>query len=155
LKFSNVIMATVSLVLMFTILDSFLLVAFIPLNSSELSDTSAFIISLLVASLVVGYVFALKIQEESRIKAIGAIVVLSAFTLLMGYSIWIANPSVSPWSMESLNSMFNITSTTPNYDRAAYSSLSSSLITIIGLVLAFIGLYAGSMLKKPSTKTKE
>jgi hypothetical protein len=154
LKFSNVILATVSLVLMFTILDSFLLVAFIPLNSSELSDTSAFIISLLVASLVVGYVFALKIQEESRIKAIGAIVVLSAFTLLMGYSIWIANPSVSPWSMESLNSMFN-TNTLSNYDKAAYSSLSSSLITIIGLVLAFIGLYAGSMLKKPSAKTKE
>jgi ABC-type uncharacterized transport system permease subunit len=146
-------MATVSLVLMFTILDSFLLVAFIPLNSSELSDSSAFIISFLVASLVVGYVFALKIQEESRIKAIGAIVVLSAFTLLMGYSIWIANPSVSPWSMESLKSMFNITSTTSNYDKAAYSSLSSSLITIIALVLAFIGLCAGSMLKKPSAKT--
>jgi hypothetical protein len=155
LKFSNVIMATVSLVLLFTILDSFLLVAFIPLNSSELSDTSAFIISFLVASLVVGYVFALKIQEESRIKAIGAIVVLSAFTLLMGYSIWIANPSVSPWSMDSLKSMFNITSTTPDYNKAAYSSLSSSLITIIALVLAFIGLYAGSMLKKPSAKTKE
>jgi ABC-type uncharacterized transport system permease subunit len=154
LKFSNVIMATVSLLLIFTILDGFLLVAFIPLNSSSLSDTSATIISLLVASLVVGYVFASKIQEESRIKAIGAIVVLSAFSFLIGYSIWIADPSVSPWSTESLNSMFN-TNGLSNYDKAAYSSLVASLITIIALVIDFVGLYAGSMLRKPSAKTKE
>jgi hypothetical protein len=154
LKFSDVIVATVSLVLVGLILDGFLVVAFVPLNSSSLSDSLAFIISLLLASLVVGYVFALKIQEESRIGAIGAIVVLSAFTFLIAYAIWIANPSASPWFTESVNSMFN-TSGWTNYDRAAYSSLVVSLITIIALVVTFIGLYAGSMLRKPSAKTKE
>lgn len=49
MKFSNVIIATVSLVLVGLILDAFLKVAFVPLNSDSMSDMLAFIISFLVA----------------------------------------------------------------------------------------------------------
>jgi hypothetical protein len=107
LKFSDVVIATVSLVLMGLILEAILMVAFVPLNSNSMSDTLAFIIASLVASLVVGYVFALKIQDESRIRAIGVIVVLSTFTLLIFEAVWVANPFASPWFKDSLNSMFN------------------------------------------------
>ncbi len=147
MKFGNVIIATVSLVLVGLILDAFLMVAFAPLNSNQMSDNLAFIIAFLVASLVVGYVFALKIQEESRIRATGVIVVLSAFTLLIFFSIWFANPLATPWLRDSMNSTFN-TSGWTDYDWSAYSALMGSMLVIIGLVVSFIGLYAGSMLRK-------
>jgi uncharacterized membrane protein (UPF0182 family) len=155
LKFSDVIIATVSLVLVGLILNAFLMVAFGPLNSSgSEGDSLAFIIAFLVASLIVGYVFALKIQEDSRIKAIGFILVLSAFTALIFSAVWIANPFESLLFRDELSSMFN-TSGWTDYDWASYSALMLSVDVIIGIVVGFIGLYAGSMLRKPSAKTKE
>jgi small-conductance mechanosensitive channel len=149
-----VIIATVSLVLVGLIINAFLLVAFGSLNPNSTSDTLAGIISFLVASLVVGYVFALKIQEESRIKATGLIVVLSGFTVLIFISIWMANGFAYPWFRDSINSMFNRTAWT-DYDLNAYAALAASVQVIMTVVVSFIGLYAGSMLRKPSTKTKE
>jgi hypothetical protein len=119
-----------------------------------MSELLAGVISFLVVSIVVGYVFALKIQERLRIRGIGVIVVLSAFTLLIFFSILMANPSASPWYTDSLKSMFN-TSGWTDYDWFAYSALWVSLSVIIALVIILIGLYAGSMLRKPSPKTKE
>jgi hypothetical protein len=124
------------------------------MGGNETSDTLSYVIASLVASLIVGYVFALKIQEESRIKATALIVVLSAFTVLIFMSIWIASPSGNPWFRDSLNSMFNRTVWT-DYDLDAYTALAVSVETIIAAVIIFIGLYAGSMLRKPSAKTRE
>jgi len=156
LKFSDVIVATVSLVLFGLLLNGFLLVAFGSLSASSTSDTLASIISFLVASLVVGYVFALKIQDESRTKAIGVIVVLSAFALLIFITIWIATPFAYPWEQDFLNSMFNrTTSSWSHYDLNAYAALAKSIEVIMGMVISFIGLYIGSMFRKPSAKTKE
>jgi uncharacterized membrane protein SpoIIM required for sporulation len=153
LKFSDCIIAMASLVLLGFILDTFLMVAFGSLSASSTSDMLAFVIAVLVASLVVGYVFALKIQKESRIKATGVIVVLSAFTLLILFAIVIANDFAYPWFKDSLNSMFNRTTWT-DYDFNAYAALAVSMQVIIGLVISFIGVYIGSMLKKPSARTK-
>jgi hypothetical protein len=153
LKFSDVIIATVSLFLLGFILDTFLMVAFGSLSASSTSDTLAFVISGLVASLVVGYVFALKIQEESRIKATGVIVVLSGFTMLIFMAIVMANNFAYPWFNDSINNMFNRTTWT-DYDLNAYAALAVSVEVIMTLVVTFIGLYAGSMLRKPSAKTK-
>jgi hypothetical protein len=142
------------LVLLGLILDAFLLVGFIPMNNGSLSDMLSFIIAFLVSSLVVGYVFALKIQEDSRIKATGVIDVLSTFTFMLFDSVWIANQYGGAWFTETLNNMFN-TSGWTNYEYAAYSALYVSVGTIIAFVVIFIGLYAGSILRKPSAKTKE
>ena len=154
MKFSNVIIATVSLVLLAFILDAFLMVGLVSMNNDRLADMLSFIIAVLVSSLVVGYVFALRIQEDSRIKAIGVIDVLAAFTVLVFDSIWICNAYGSAWFTQDLNSMFNTAGWT-NYEYAAYSAVMVSIITIIGFVLIFIGLYAGSMLRKSAARTKE
>jgi hypothetical protein len=149
-----VIIATASLILLGFILDTFLMVAFGSLSASSTSDTLSFVIADLVASLVVGYVFALNIQEESRIKATGVIVVLSGFTLLILFNIVIANGFASPWFQDSLNSMFNKTTAQwTHYDLSAYAALAVSMQVIIGLVISFFGVYIGSMLRKPSAKT--
>jgi len=73
LKFSNVIIATVSLVLLGFILEVFFLVGFIPMNNDMLADMLSFIIASLISSLIVGYVFAPSIQEDSRIKPVGVV----------------------------------------------------------------------------------
>jgi hypothetical protein len=153
LKFGDMVIATVSLVLLGLILNAFLLVAFGSVNPNSTSDTVASIISFLVASLVVGYVFALDIQDESRIRATGVIVVLFGFAMLMFMVIWSASGFASPWFQDSLNSMFNRTAWT-DYDLNAYAALADSVEVIMGIVISFIGLYVGSMLRKPSAKTK-
>jgi hypothetical protein len=148
LKFSDVIIATASIVFFALILDAVLMVAFAPLNSPTMSDMLSTIISSLVVSLIVGYVFALSIQEESRIKAIGSIVVLAATAVLFFMAIWIASPFESPWFKEGLNIMFN-TSGWTNYDWAAYTAFEVSVIAIMVSIVSLIGLYIGSMLRKP------
>jgi formate hydrogenlyase subunit 3/multisubunit Na+/H+ antiporter MnhD subunit len=95
-----------------------------------------------------------KIQEESKIKAIGGIAVLSTFVFMVLIMIWFASPQASPWFKESLSSIFN-TSGWTDYQVAVYSELLQTMDTVVGLVVFFIGLYAGSMLRKPSAKTKE
>ena len=156
MKFSDVIIATASLLLLGLILNAFFLVAFGSLSASSMSDVLATIVSGLVTSLIVGYVFASEIQEESRIKAIGVIVVLSGFALLIFMTIWMATPFAYPWMQDSLNSMFNKTTLQwTDYDLNAYAALADAIEVIMGIVISFIGLYIGSMLRKPSAKTKE
>jgi len=147
LKFGDVVIATASVVLIGLTLESVLMVMFIPLNSDLMSDVLAFVIAFLVASLIVGYVFAPKIQEGSRIRAIGSIVVLSAFTLMLSIMVWFASPLASSWVAYSVQSAFNASRWT-NYDYAAYSALAVTMDVVIALVLSFIGLYAGSKLRK-------
>ncbi len=147
MKFSDVVVATASLVLTGFLLDFVLKGVFVLLNST-MSEILAYGIAFLVASLIVGYVFALKIQDESRIRAIGSIVVLSSFMLMLFLFAWIANPIASPWVKDSLENLFN-TSGWTNYDWSAYLALAVTLEVVLALVLSFIGLYVGSMLRKP------
>lgn len=151
MKFGDVIIAAASVVLFGLIFDAILMAAFVPMNNGSASDPLAYIISFLVVSVIVGYVFALRIQDESRIRAIGSIVILSAFALILFTAAWVASPFASPWARDSINNVYTTTATSgwTDYDLAAYSALLFSLDVIIALVLSFIGLYAGSMLKKP------
>jgi heme exporter protein D len=141
-------MATAALVLFGLILDAILQVAFVPLKPNTTSDWLSYIITFLVVSFVVGYVFALKIQEESRIRAVLSITVLTSFLAIFFFAIWIASPFGSPWFKDSLSSSIN-TSGWTDYQWSAYTALLVSLDVLIGFVLSFIGLYAGSLLRKP------
>ena len=147
LKFGDVVTGVASLVLIGFLVDFVLKYVFVPLNST-MSEMLAYGIAFLAASLIVGYVFALKIQDESRIRAIGGIVVLSTFMLMLFLLAWIANPIASPWVKDSLENLFN-TSGWTNYDWSAYLALAVTLEVVLALVLSFIGLYVGSMLRKP------
>ena len=148
MKFSDVVIATASLDLFGLILYAILLVAFVPLKPNTTSDWLSYIISYLVVSFVVGYVFALKIQEESRIRAVLGITVLSSLLAIFFFAIWIANPFTSPWFKDSISTSLN-TSGWTDYQWSAYTALFVSLDVLVSFVLAFIGLYAGSMLRKP------
>jgi hypothetical protein len=152
LKFGDVVTAVAALAVIDVLLDFVLLAVFIPVNSYWGSDIAG-IISFLVASLVVGYVFAVKIQEESRTGAIGRIVVLfTVVVMFAAMALFAANPYTSTAIKEGLESNFSTSGWTTS-DWFGYSFLATVMLVafnvIFALVFSFIGLYAGSMLRKP------
>jgi len=108
---------------------------------------------MLVAGLVVGYVFAGKIQEESKMRAVGKIAVL--FGAVMSSATMIAlsaNGYYTTWVTEYLQSNYSTGAWTTT-DWYVYGQLvlagQVALNVLLALVLGFIGLYIGSMLRKP------
>ena len=147
MKFGDVVTAVASLGVITLLLDSVLLAVFVPVMHAGGTDIAG-ILSTLVASLIVGYVFALKIQEESRRGAIGSIVVLFTVVSMLATMVFIANPLASPAVKESMDTMFS-TSGWTNYDWFDAMFVLVALNVVVALVFGFIGLYAGSMLRKP------
>ena len=147
MKFGDVVTAVASLAVIVTLLDAVLLGVFVPLMGGGGTDVAG-ILSTLVASLIVGYVFALKIQEESRMGTIASIVVLFAVVSMLATLAFIANPLASPAVQENINKMLS-TSGWTNYDWFNAVFMVLALNVVVALVFSFIGLYAGSMLRKP------
>jgi len=128
------------------------LVVFVPVDPYWGVDI-ANILSILVASLIVGYVFAAKIQEGSRMGAIGRIVVLFAVVIMFTFMGSVAaNPYMGAMMEEGLESMFSTSGWTTT-DWLGYSQLvlvmMAALNVVFALVFGFIGLYVGSGLRKP------
>jgi len=151
LKFGDVITAVASLAVIYIVLDFVLFVVVITVNTYWGPDIST-VVSVLVASLIVGYMFAAKIHEESRRGAIGRIVVLSTLVLTFYTMALFANPYMDTAVQESLESMFS-TSGWTTWDWVAYSQLLMGMVVALNavfvLVFGFVGLYAGSMLRRP------
>ena len=105
-----------------------------------------------MARALVGYVFAAKINEESRRGAISKIAILTATVFILIIFGLFTNPYMRATMDEGLESTFS-TSGWTTMDWVAYSELIMlmlvSMNVIIILALGFIGLYAGSMLRKP------
>lgn len=153
MKFSDVILAVATVGVIDVLVYCVLGMALVPSIGSYWGINSAAIVSILVAGLVVGYVFAGKIQEESRIRAVGKIAVL--FGAVMSSAAMIAssaNGYYNAWVTEYLQSTFSTGAWTTT-DWYIYGQLvlafMVALNVVLALVLSFIGLYAGSMLRKP------
>ena len=104
--------------------------------------------------MIIGYRFAVKIHEKSRMGAIGRIAVLFTVVLMFVVMALVAvNPNMQTAMDESLESTYS-TSEWTTTDWAGYSWVSMVMLvavnTVIVLVFSFIGLYAGSMLKRPT-----
>jgi hypothetical protein len=151
LKFGDVVTAVASLVLINMLLDAVFLGVFITVNSYYGPDIAS-IISILLASLIVGYVFAAKINEESRRGAISKIAILSTVVSILVIFGLFTNPYMGTAINEGLESTFSTGGWT-TMDWVAYSEFIMLMLvamnTIIILAFSFIGLYAGSMLRKP------
>jgi len=158
LKFSDVILAVATMAVIFVFVYFVFALALIPSLGSYWGVNSAAIVSILVAGLVVGCIFAGKIQEESRIRAVGKIAVLfgaeTSFVTVMSLS---ANGYSSAWIKENLQSMYSTGAWTTT-DWFVYEQLAIvtqvALNVLLVLVLGFIGLYVGSMLRKPVKSQK-
>ncbi|UCE96246.1 MAG: hypothetical protein JSV51_01150 [Candidatus Bathyarchaeota archaeon] len=149
MEFGDVVTAVASLVVAYMLLFSVLLGIMIPLNSTWGPDI-AMIVSVFVASLIVGYMFAGKINEDSKRGAIWRIVVLSTVMLTLFTMALFTNPYVGVIVEEELTNMFS-TGEWTTLDWLAYSQMLMLLIVAMGivfyLVFSFVGLYVGSMLR--------
>ena len=127
-----------------------MLAAFIPIVGSYWAANVAGIVAVLVASLVVGYVFAGQIRE-ARMSSIGRIAVLSAVVVMFAALALFANPYWGNAMKEGLESMYS-TSGWTTWDWFVYSQMMMVMIVALNVVFVlafgFIGLYAGSMLKR-------
>jgi hypothetical protein len=140
LRLRDVILAVVLVAVIFLLLYSILIITKIPSMNSYTGQDVRALIAVLVAGLLVGFLFAGKIQEESKIRAVGKIAVMFAFVILLILLIGLFGSSYySVWSKETLQGKL-------------VTVFNSAITVFLALVLGFIGLYAGSMLRK-SKKT--
>ena len=149
MKFSDVIIAAVFLFVVTLLLDSILFVLFASLNNSYMIIIAG-IISALITSIITGYLFAMQIREEKRLRAIGSITILGAAGTMIFAVGWFAIPLVNPAMTDFIQSMFSTGSWT-NFDWLAYTAFTMFLFVTITMTFAFAGLYVGSMLKPKKT----
>ena len=91
MKFGDVIVAVATVSVIVILLESVLLLVFVPAMSHSGIDVAG-ILSTLVGSLIVGYLFALKIQEESRSSRLRAS--LFCLRLLRHSALWQLEPTL-------------------------------------------------------------
>ncbi len=103
-----------------------------------------------IVSIVVGYLFALQIREESRLRTIASIVLLATTGVLIFLASWFANPLVNPEAKDVMQSLFSTGGWT-NSDWAAFTAVVMGLETILFAVVSFVGLNIGSLLKPKKT----
>ena len=152
MKFGDVVMAVATAAVIMVLISFLLDWVLISAIGYYWGMNVGAIISIFLATLITGYIFAGKIWE-ARMKAIAKITILAAalmmFTVVMEaaalgtyWTTWVhdtyldanpgANPSTSEWY--AIGSM--------------YLGVQVVLNVVIVLVLAFIGLYIGSMFKR-------
>jgi hypothetical protein len=160
LKFGDIIIAVASLLLVFWFINTLLNLVLIPASASYGGDV-AYMLSVLISGLIVGYVFAGKLREESRWISIGKVVVLFAVAMML--VVGIMSPIIehyNAWADENLTNMYGKTATSSwsNFQwfwyELALLMVVASLYAVYTLAFGFIGVYLGSM-RKPSAKTKE
>jgi hypothetical protein len=152
LKFSDVILAVATAVVIYVLVTVVLVLPFIPLMGSFLGLQFGGCLSLLVATLIAGWILAGKIQEESRIRAIGKIAVLLAVVdMFVVLAVFSGNSYYWAWIKQLLQGMFSTGAwtTTDWYVYEMWAVLVDVALNVITmLVLGSIGLYIGSMLRK-------
>ncbi len=152
MRFSNVILAVAAITVINVLVQFMLGIALIPSVGSYWGLNSSFVLSALITGLAVGIVFARKIREESRTRAVGKIVVLfgavEAVAVLLSAS---ANSYFGAYVKETLQSAFSTDAWTTT-DWFVYTQLGllegMALNVVLVMVLGFVGLYVGSKLRK-------
>jgi len=159
LKFGDLIIAAASLAIISKLIYLPLALAFSTPLGVYAGSLLSVVISILASAIITGTIFSQKIWEENRTKTIAKItVLLAAFVWLTALmetapsadwtpkikAEWLtANPTATPSAFEWYyieNLVLNV---------AIFSAI------VLALALGFIGLYIGSMLKKPKKHNKQ
>jgi len=154
LKFGDVVMAVATVAVILVLISFLLDMALVAAIGYYWGINVGAIISIFLATLITGYIFATQIWEARR-KAIAQITVLAAalmmFTVMTeaaalgnDWTTWVheAYLDANPGAFPSASDWYAIGS--------IYLGYQVVLNVVIVLVLAFIGLYIGSMLKRPA-----
>jgi asparagine N-glycosylation enzyme membrane subunit Stt3 len=154
LKFSDIVIAVASLAVVLLFLEVILGLVLIPAIGWDWGPTVVGTISFLLSGLIVGAIFSRKIWEEAGIKTMAKIIVLGATLLILVYAASI--PSQGDWTPAVKEDYQNAnpgkTLTTTQWWSVEQAAMGEviALNVFIGVVASFIGLYIGSMLRKPT-----
>jgi hypothetical protein len=155
LKFGDVIIAVASLFVVAWMINTLLDFVLIPASTSYGGDV-AYILSVLISAPIVGYVFAGKMREESRMASIGKVVVLFAVLMIFVMTMGAMAKHYPLFIDDQLSNMYNNTISWTNaqwfWYETMYLMLVATVYAVFSLLFGFIGLYLGSM-RKPSAKT--
>jgi len=128
---------------------------FVPALGSYWGPYVSWAVSNLLSALIVGYIFAGKIWEEARVESIARMTVLAA-ALMIFYLISL--PSFADWAptvKEAYQAEHPGATLSPReWLTVEGTTLAETIFIDIVIVLAFglVGLYVGSMLRRPSGK---
>ena len=153
MKFSDIVIAVASLAVILLFLEVLLGLVLIPAIGWDWGPTIVGTVCYLLSGLIVGVVFSRKIWEEAGIKAIAKILVLGAILMILFYAA--AIPTQGDWTPLVKENYQNAnpgkTLTTSQWWSVEVSTLGEviALNLFLGIVVSFIGLYIGSMLRKP------
>ena len=155
LKFGDVVTAVASLTIILILIMFPLALVLTPALGNFAGFMLSAVVSFLLSAIIVGYIFAQNIWEENRTKTIAKITVL--FTVLAMSLIIMENSTVEWVPMFRAEYL----KAHPTSDPSAFDWYYIERLELLAedffdgvliLALTFIGLYIGSMLKKP-TKT--
>ncbi len=156
MKFGDVVTAVASLVVILVLMEFLLGMILVP-SGLDPSGNITSIISIFLTSLVVGIVFARRIWAEAGIETIGKITLLGS-VLMVYYTVNF--PALGDWTpaVKEAIQKANPTSTFSTSQWLTFETMTLLEVVVINMVMAivfgFIGLYIGSMLRKPK-KTLE
>jgi len=160
LRFGDIVICVASIAVIFALIAFPLeILLFSALGISHMSNWGylvSLIVSILVSTLISGYIFAGKLWEARRGSITKVAVLWAALVLLFGLHI----PGLASWAPK-LEEEYRVAypgttlSTNEWYTWELINVDGFSFLMVgISLVLAFIGLYAGSMLRRP-VKSRE
>jgi hypothetical protein len=154
MKFGDIIIAVASLVIIAVLIMFPLTLAFVPsLGNFEGFMLSA-IIAFLLSAIITGYIFNQKIWEENRTRTMAKIAVLFAFLVMT--LVLVENAASSDWALMIKVDYLTanpgaLPSTTDWYYIERLAIIQDDFLNVILiLALSFVGLYIGSMIKKPT-----
>jgi hypothetical protein len=152
LKFGDVVTAVAVLAVIMILIHFPLTMALVPALGYYWGINVSAIVSILLSALIGGYVFAGKIWEESRIEAIAKITVLAA--LLMAFSVVMETAAATADWTAWVKQEYTGTAPSSAFEWYAVEGMVLGsrvfLNVVIVLVLGFVGLYVGSMFKRPA-----
>jgi len=158
LKFGDIVTAVASLAVIMLLITVPIRMVLVPALGFGLGINVSAAVSILLSALIGGYIFAGKIWEESRMAAIAKITVFAA-VLMMFFAV---NLSALPhWGLaveEAYKDMYTETATWSTSEWLAAENIAITNMVffnvVMVLVLGFIGLYVGSMLRRPAKSRK-
>jgi len=152
LKFSDVVTCVASLAVIMVLIGVPIEIVLAPALDPDWGSYVISAVNVLLSALIGGYVFASKIWEEARTKTIAKITVLAAVLMLFYV---ISFPALPHWGLavKDAYEAANPGTTLSNSEWLTVESMALAQVMFIDivmvLVLGFIGLYVGSMLRKP------
>jgi len=156
LKFGDVVMAVASIAVVFALIFAPLDLVFVSALGLELGYDVSNIVALFLSALIGGYIFAGKIWEARR-EAITKIAVL--WGALMEVFALIVPASLAHWGLwivEAYKGEYGATLST--YEWVKWEMMLQDIVVFMAvgmaLVFGFVGLYIGSMLRRPAKKGK-